>query len=217
MKRLQQDYIDLYQCHRYDADVPMYEIVRAMDDLITQGKIIYWGVSEWQADQIEDAVETALSMNAMPPVSNQPQYNMLQRYIEKDVLPTSKKHGVGQVVFSPLAQGVLTGKYKPDQPYPKDSRAADQGNNVFMVGRSIMSRETLELVQKLSTIAAELEVTMSQLALAWCLRLPEISSVITGSTKTSQIDDNIKAANVKLPENVIAKIEGLLSAVPAGR
>jgi voltage-dependent potassium channel beta subunit len=212
LKRLGVDYIDLYQCHRFDADVPMYEIVRTMDDLIKQGKILYWGVSEWRAEQIEDAVQTALSINAMPPVSNQPQYNMLSREIEKEVIPTSMKHGLGQVVFSPLAQGVLSGKYKPDHPFPPDSRAADNRNNAFMVGRSLMSRETLELVQKLVPIASDLGITMSQLALAWCLRLPNISSVIMGATKTTQIEDNIKATNVKLKPNVVSQIEDLLSA-----
>jgi len=212
LKRLGQDYIDLYQCHRFDADVPMYEVVRSMDDLIRQGKILYWGVSEWRSEQIEDAVQTALSINAMPPVSNQPQYNMLAREIEKDVIPTSIKHGLGQVVFSPLAQGVLTGKYKPDHPFPPDSRAADNRNNAFMVGRSLMSHQTLELVQKLVPISSDLGITMSQLALAWCLRLPNISSVIMGATKTTQIEDNIKAANVKLRPDVVSKIEDLLTA-----
>ncbi len=211
LKRLQQDYVDLYQCHRYDAEVPMYEIVRSMDDLIRQGKILYWGVSEWQADHIEDAVQTALSMNAMPPVSNQPQYNMLAREIEKEVIPISKKLGLGQVVFSPLAQGVLTGKYKPDHPFPPDSRAADNRNNVFMVGRSLMARETLELVQKLLPIAAELNISMAQLALAWCLRLPEISSVIIGATKSAQIEDNIKATTISLPQDAIKRIDDILS------
>ncbi|HEY9732948.1 MAG TPA: aldo/keto reductase family protein [Drouetiella sp.] len=211
LKRLQQDYVDLYQCHRFDVDVPMYEIVRAMDDLIRQGKILYWGVSEWRAEQIEDAVQTALSMNAMPPVSNQPQYNMLARDIEKEVIPTSRKLGLGQVVFSPLAQGVLTGKYKPDQPFPSDSRAADNRNNVFMVGRSLMARETLELVQKLEPIAAELKVTMAQLALAWCLRLPEISSVIIGATKSSQIQDNIQASAIELSKEAVDRIEETLA------
>jgi len=125
LKRFGTDYIDLYQCHRFDPEVPIYELVRTMDDFIRQGKILYWGVSEWQAEQIEDAVQTAHSLNAMPPVSNQPQYNMLARKIEENVIPTSRRLGLGQVVFSPLAQGVLTGKYKPEQPVPADSRGAD--------------------------------------------------------------------------------------------
>jgi aryl-alcohol dehydrogenase-like predicted oxidoreductase len=124
LERLQVDYIDLYQCHRHDPDVPMYELVRTMDDLIRQGKILYWGVSEWSADTIADAVETAHSLKAMPPISNQPQYNMLQRNIESEIIPKCRELGIGQIVFSPLAQGVLTGKYKAGQAFPKDSRAA---------------------------------------------------------------------------------------------
>jgi voltage-dependent potassium channel beta subunit len=210
LKRLHNEYIDLYQCHRYDEQVPMYEVVRTMDDLIRQGKIIYWGVSEWPAERIEEACEVALSIGAMPPISNQPHYNMLARGIESSVIPVSKKHGLGQVIFSPLAQGVLTGKYKPGQPFPADSRAADSRSNFFLVGRSTMNRETLEIVQKLEVIAKELSLTMSQLALAWCLRLSEISSVITGSTKPSQIDENIKASGLRLPPEVLAKIDNAL-------
>lgn len=213
LKRLDVDYIDLYQCHRADDDVPMYELVRAMDDLIRQGKILYWGVSEWNADQIQEAVETAYSLNAMPPVSNQPQYNMLSRSIEDAVIPTSKKLGLGQVVFSPLAQGVLTGKYKPGQPVPKDSRAADERQNSFLVGRNTMSRPTLELVQKLGDVAKEANVTMAQLALAWCLRKPEISSVIIGATKVAQIEENVKAAGIKLNSDVWDKVDCVLGAV----
>ncbi len=188
----------------------MYELVRTMDDLIKRGKILYWGVSEWKSDQIEEAVQTAYSLNAMPPVSNQPQYNMLSRGIEDRVLPTSKRLGLGQVVFSPLAQGVLTGKYKPGQPYPEDSRAADDKQNAFLVGRNTMTRESLELVEQLADVARDAGVSMAQLALAWCLRLPEISSVIIGATKVSQIEENVKAAEIKLSDEVWNKIDSLL-------
>jgi len=213
LKRMGLDYIDLFQCHRADPEVPMYELVRAMDDLIRQGKILYWGVSEWSAEQIEDAVQTAYSLNAMPPVSNQPQYNMLVRNIEAAVIPASRKLGLGQVVFSPLAQGVLTGKYLPNQPFPTDSRAADERQNRFLLGRNTMSQESLELVQRLKPIADGLGVTMAQLALAWCLRLPEISSVIVGATKVSQIEDNVKAAELKFDRDVWDKVEGVLTPV----
>lgn len=212
LKRLDMEYMDLYQCHRPDPEVPMYELVRAMDDLTRQGKILYWGVSEWSAEQIEEAVQTAYSLNAMPPVSNQPQYNMLTRKIEKDVIPISKKLGLGQVVWSPLAQGVLTGKYKPGEAPPKDSRAADEKQNFFLVGRDNMSRETLELVQKLVKIASDAGVTMPQMALAWCLRLPEISSVIIGATKPAQIEENIKASSLKLADDVWSKVDDVLGA-----
>ena len=211
LSRLQVDYIDLYQCHRYDPEVPMFELVRAMDDLIRQGKILYWGVSEWQADQITTAVTTANAMNAAPPVSNQPQYNMLQRDIEKDVIPMCKRLGLGQVVFSPLAQGVLTGKYKVGVPYPKDSRAANEQINAFLVGRHTMSVESLEAVDKLSLIAKELGVTMATLALAWCLRESNVSSVIIGATKSAQIVENANASGLILEDAVKEKIETLLA------
>src|SRR5579885_2119810 len=146
LKRLNVDYIDLYQCHRYDAETPVFEVVRAMDDLARQGKILYWGVSEWQAAQIEEAVNVANAINALPPVSNQPCYNILQRGIEREVIPTSARLGLGQVVFSPLAQGVLTGKYKAGQPFPEGSRAADNRVNMFMVGNNLTSNEVLEQV-----------------------------------------------------------------------
>lgn len=210
LKRLNTDYIDLYQCHRYDPDVPMIELVRTMDDLTRQGKILYWGVSEWSAPQIREAVETAIQLNAPPPVSNQPFYNMLGRTIEDAVIPECRELGLGQVVFSPLAQGVLSGKYKPGQKPPADSRAADNRINMFMMNRGLMSNETLAKVEQLSAIAGDLNLNMSQLALAWCLRLPEISSVITGASKTSQIEDNVKAAGVKLPAEVLKRIDDVL-------
>jgi voltage-dependent potassium channel beta subunit len=208
--RLKIDYIDLYQCHRFDAEVPVYEVVRSMDDLTRQGKILYWGVSEWSGEQIREAVETAYQLNAMPPVSNQPQYNMLQKTIESDVLPTSKQLGLGQVVFSPLAQGVLTGKYKPGEPFPADSRAADENANGFLIGRDTMRKETLEAVQRVVRIAEDLGVPMASLALAWCLRDPGISSVIIGATKTSQIADNIKATEVSLDKETLDRIDQAL-------
>lgn len=209
LKRLNVEYIDLYQCHRFDPEVPMLELVRAMDDLIRQGKILYWGVSEWQSDHIEEACQIAESIGAMPPVSNQPRYNMLARSIEERVIPTSRRLGLGQVVFSPLAQGILTGKYKPNEPLPKDSRGADNRVNSFMMGN--LNKETLELVEKLGELAKEANLTMAQFALAWCLRLPEISSVIIGATKTSQIDDNLIAANAKLDDSLLRKVDDLLS------
>jgi voltage-dependent potassium channel beta subunit len=212
LDRLKVDYIDLYQCHRFDVEIPMYELVRTMDDLIRQGKILYWGVSEWSAEQIREAVETAYSLNAMPPVSNQPQYNMLQKSIESDVLPTSKELGLGQVVFSPLAQGVLTGKYKPGEPFPADSRAANENANTFLVGRETMRKDTLEAVQRVSKIADQLGVPMASLALAWCLRDKGISSVIIGATKTEQIAENIKASSLSLDKETLDKIDSALYA-----
>jgi voltage-dependent potassium channel beta subunit len=215
LRRLQTDYIDLYQCHRYDSETPMEELVRTMDDLTNQGKILYWGVSEWSADQIREAVETAVKMNAPPPVSNQPYYNMLARDIEDEVIPTSRELGLGQVVFSPLAQGVLSGKYKPGQKPPADSRAANDQINMFMSNRGLMAPESLERVQKLTALAREGGISMASLALAWCLRLPEISSVIIGATKAAQIEDNVRASGIRLSPDLLKKIDDLLMAEPS--
>ncbi len=209
LKRLNVEYIDLYQCHRFDPEVPLFELVRTMDDLTRQGKILYWGVSEWQAEQIEEACQIAESLGAMPPVSNQPRYNMLARNMEAKVIPQAARLGLGQVVFSPLAQGVLTGKYKSAKAAPEDSRGADARVNSFMLGN--LNKETLSLVEKLAKLAAEAGLTMPQMALAWCLRLPEITSVITGATKLSQIDDNLIAAGTKLDDALLKKIDDLLS------
>lgn len=218
LKRLKMDYIDLYQCHRFDPETPLEELVLTMDILTRQGKILYWGVSEWSGSQIEEVCRVAKEMNAQPPISNQPCYNMVTRNIEATVIPTCEKLGVGQVVFSPLAQGVLTGKYVPEKPLPGDSRAADSRANVFMMGRSLMANETLEKVQRLSKLAQELDLTMSQFALAWCLRQSNVSSVIIGATKNAQIDENIKAAGVKIPAEVLERAESILGVnVAAGR
>jgi voltage-dependent potassium channel beta subunit len=210
LQRLQMDYIDLYQCHRYDPETPLHELVSTMDILTRQGKILYWGVSEWSAPQIEEACKLAREINAQPPVSNQPCYNMLTRGIEASVIPTCERLGVGQVVFSPLAQGVLTGKYVPEKPLPADSRAADNKANVFMKGRSLMANETLEKVQRLVVLAKEADLTMSQFALAWCLRQSNVASVIIGATKSDQIDENIMAAGVKLSKELFEEAETIL-------
>ncbi len=215
LKRLNLDCIDLLQCHRFDPEVPMEELVRTMDDLTRQGKILYWGVSEWSGSQIEDAYRVADLLNAPPPISNQPCYNMLTRNIEASVMPTCERLGVGQVVFSPLAQGVLTGKYAPGKAIPADSRAADSRVNMFMMGRSLMSDETLQRVEKLKAVADEEKLTLSQVALAWCLRTNNVASVIIGATKTSQIDENVKAAGVRLTSDAMNKIESILGQVSA--
>ncbi|HEY9759322.1 MAG TPA: aldo/keto reductase family protein [Oculatellaceae cyanobacterium] len=211
LQRLQTEYIDLYQCHRFDPDVPIYEVVRAMDDLTRQGKILYWGVSEWSADQIREAVDCAYALNAMPPISNQPQYNMLQKSIENDVIPVSKELGLGQVVFSPLAQGVLTGKYLPGEPFPSDSRAANENANSFLIGRETMRKDTLSAVQRVVQIAEDHGVSMASLALAWCLRDHAVSSVIIGATKISQIAENVKACDITITSDTLAKIDAALS------
>ncbi|MCW5938506.1 MAG: aldo/keto reductase family protein [Fimbriimonadaceae bacterium] len=208
LRRLKMDYVDLYQYHRFDPDTPIEESVRAMDDLIRIGKVLYWGVSLWPAEAITEAVQIARSMNCCPPVSNQPVYNMLQRDIEPSVIPTSQKHGLGQVVFSPLAQGVLTGKYKPGQAAPPGTRASDDSSNTFMGW--LMTDETLTKVQKLVPVAQEAGLTLAQLALAWCLRQENVSSVIIGATRPEQVEENAGASGAQVSEDVWARIDQVL-------
>ncbi len=220
LKRLGTDYIDLYQCHRFDPGTPVEETMRALNDLAQQGKILYYGVSEWTGAQISDAVNTVAAHNFQPLTVNQPQYSMLARGIERDVIPVSEKAGIGQVVFSPLAQGVLTGKYKPGQPPPEGSRAADPKQNQFLKtgvldahvhDRITADDQLLHRVQNLVPIAAELGLSMSQLALAWCLRQPNVSSVIIGASQPAQIDDNAAASGIVLSETTLARIDLVLS------
>jgi aryl-alcohol dehydrogenase-like predicted oxidoreductase len=209
LKRLGTDYIDLYQCHRYDDSVPLEETLRALDDLVTQGKVLYVGVSEWNASQIGDALALAEKYNLDKIVSNQPYYNMLGRGIEKEVLPLCEREGIGQVVFSPLAQGVLTGKYKPGQAAPEGTRAADPKQNQFMNGGNL-NQEQLEKVEKLRPIAEGEGLSMAQLALAWCLRQPMVSSVIIGASRPQQVDDNAVASGKKLSEETLKQIDQAL-------
>jgi len=206
LKRLRTDYIDLYQCHRYDPETPLEETLRALDRLVQQGKVLYVGVSEWSAVQICDAVHLARQLNLNRIVSNQPYYNMLGRGIERDVIPLCEREGIGQVVFSPLAQGVLTGKYQPGQPPPAGTRAADERQNMFLR----LDDATLAKVQKLKPIAERRGLTMAQMALAWCLRQPNVSSVITGASRPEQVVDNAAASGMKLSEQDLADIDAAL-------
>lgn len=210
LKRLGTDYIDLYQCHRYDESTPLEETLRALDDLVSQGKILYSGVSEWSATQIESALQLADKLNLDRISSNQPYYNMVGRGAEAEVFPLCEREGIGQVVFSPLAQGVLTGKYQPGQAPPKDSRAADEEQNAFMNGGKLDDAQ-LERVQKLVPIAERENLSMAQLALAWCLRKSVVSSVIIGASRPSQVDDNAAASGVKLSDETLAEIERVLA------
>jgi aryl-alcohol dehydrogenase-like predicted oxidoreductase len=210
LKRLGKDYIDLYQCHRYDPSVPVEETLMTLDDLTRQGKILYYGVSEWNAAQLKEGVELVQARGLHPIVSNQPLYNMLARNIEKEVIPYSEQAGIGQVVFSPLMQGVLSGKYKPGQPLPSDSRAADPAQNMFL-GRGQLDENVLTRVQKLVPIADELGLSMPQLALAWCLRLKNISSVIIGASRPDQVRDNAAASGVTLSADIISQIDQVLA------
>ncbi len=213
LRRMATDYIDLYQCHRYDPGTPMEELVMTMDILTRQGKILYWGVSEWPAEKIQEACDLASKMHAPPPISNQPCYNMFARNIEKEIIPVSEKVGMGQVVFSPLAQGALTGKYKPGQPHPEGSRASREKEGYWLRG-DLLSDETLEKVESLSAIAAEMNMSIAQLALAWCLRTQSVSSVIIGATSKKQIEENCKASGTPIPAAQLNKIERILSGTP---
>ncbi len=205
LRRLGTDYLDIYFCHRYDPDTPLEEVVRAMDDLVHQGKVLYWGTSVWSAARIEAAMGTAQMFNAYPPQVEQPRYNMLDRHIEGELISTCRRHGIGLTVFSPLAQGVLTGKY--NEGIPPESRAARNG--AWM--RGVLTEENVAKVRRLTSIASDLGLTMAQLALAWILRVPEISSVITGASRPDQIASNARASGVDLPQDVLQEIETILA------
>ncbi|OAS85885.1 MULTISPECIES: aldo/keto reductase family protein [Metabacillus] len=209
LKRLKTDYVDIYYCHRYDPDTPVDETLRTIDDLVRQGKILYAGVSEWTAQQIQEALGTADKYLLNRIVVNQPSYSMLQRYIEKEVLPVSEQHGISQIVFSPLAQGVLTGKYCLSNRAPEGSRATDTKANMYM--GQLLTDETLLKVEKLGGIAKDLDISLSQLAIAWILRQPGVASTLVGATKPEQIIENVKGVEMTLTEEVISNIEEVLN------
>ncbi len=209
LKRLQIDTIDIMQFHRFDSDTTLEETVRAIDDLVRAGKVLYWGVSEWKAEQITDLVHTARALNANPPGSNQPIYNMLTTGIEGSVLPVCEQFGIGNVVFSPLAQGILTGKYLPGQPAPTGTRGADSTSNGFM--QRMMDEETLTRVQTLKALATENGVTLTEFALAWCLRQKQVSSVIIGATHADQVVENAKASGINFDAAVWDRAAAILA------
>jgi voltage-dependent potassium channel beta subunit len=206
LKRLKTEYIDLYQCHRFDAETPVLETCRAMNDLIEQGKVLYWGVSEWTADQISEAMSICEDNGWHRPASNQPLYNMLERHWEQDVFPTCSELGLGLVCFSPLAEGVLTGKYNDG--IPAGTRAANEKTSQFVKPR--MSETNLEIVRKLSRLANGLGMPMSNLALAWCLRRADVTSVIIGATKPEQIIENVRASEATLDDDILDRISAIL-------
>lgn len=206
LKRLGTDYIDLYQCHRYDANTPLVETCRAMNDIINQGKVLYWGVSEWKADQIAEAIEICDEHNWHRPVSDQPLYNMLERHWEQDEFQTCARLGMGIVTFSPLCEGLLTGKY--NNGIPAGTRAAHERYGEFIKAR--LNEKNLAIVRKLSSIAEGLGVPMATLALAWILRRKEVTSVIIGASKPAQIAENVKASELKLDDDVLERIEAIL-------
>ncbi|MDZ8189327.1 MAG: aldo/keto reductase family protein [Nostoc sp. ChiSLP02] len=209
LKRLGLDYIDLYQAHRYDPTVPLAETLMAFDYLVKQGKILYYGVSEWSAGQLAHATDLTRLANLAPIASDQPRYNLLDRTIEKEVLPLCRREGIGIINYSPLAQGLLTGKYKADGALPEGSRASDPKQNMFL-NNGKLDRQQLLKVQRLLPIAEQEGLSMTQLALAWCLRNPEISSVIIGASKPAQIQENVTASGKQLSATTIQRIEEVL-------
>jgi hypothetical protein len=213
LKRLNTDHIDLYQAHRFDYETPIEETLRAFEDLIRQGKVHYIGFSEWDANQIMTALRFQKDNNFNRFISSQPQYSMLWRVIEKRVIPLCEQEGIGQIVWSPMAQGVLTGKYLPGKKLPAGSRAGDKKGGANMIA-GWMREEVLVAVQNLKPIAESLDLTMSQLALAWALANPNVSSVIMGATKPSQVKENVKASGVKLSAEVMRSIDAALGALP---
>ncbi|KAB8138220.1 aldo/keto reductase [Gracilibacillus oryzae] len=211
LKRLGMDYIDLYQCHRFDENVPVEETLLALDDLVRQGKILYAGVSEWSAAQIQRATGFAKEWRLHPLISNQPIYNMIERYIEEEVIKVSDENGIGQIVFSPLAQGVLTGKYKPNAEIPANSRAANDSTN--MVINSYFDERVLTAVAALNDFAEDNGMKLSQLALAWILRQSNVSSAIIGASRPSQIEENVKAVDIELTDDMLSEIESILEPI----
>ncbi|WP_191303169.1 aldo/keto reductase family protein [Lentzea cavernae] len=207
LKRLQTDYVDLYQAHRWDETVPLEETMTAFADLVRQGKVLYLGVSEWTAEQIARGAALARELN-VPLVSHQPQYSMLWRVIEPQVIPTSEREGISQIVFSPIAQGVLTGKYLPGAGVPEGSRAADERGSK-MIARW-MRDDVLTAVQNLKPIAEEAGLTLAQLAVAWVLQNPNVASAIIGASRPEQVTENVKAVGVKLDSELLKKIDSVL-------
>ena len=208
LKRLGLDYVDILYCHRYDEETPVEETLRAFDDLIRQGKVLYAGVSEWSAAQIEEAARIADRFLLNRFVVNQPMYNMLKRKIEDEIIPVSERNGIGQVVFSPLAEGILTGKYKNLKDIPADSRARDKKANYFI--KSKLTQEALDTVSKLKQVADELGIPLSRMALAWILRQPNVASALVGASRPEQIEENVKASGLQLPDDTLADIEDIL-------
>ncbi|GGG86148.1 aldo/keto reductase family protein [Paenibacillus radicis (ex Gao et al. 2016)] len=205
LKRLDHDYIDIFYCHRYDLDTRLEETLRAIDDLVRQGKVLYVGVSEWQASQIAEGLGVADRYLLDRIVVNQPVYNMFDRYIEKEVMPLSERSGIGQVVFSPLAQGLLTGKYTSVSDIPQDSRAAK-----LEWMRKGITEEKIAKVQQLEKVAAELDLSVGNLALAWILRNANVASALVGASRPEQVTENAKASGVELSQDVLARIEEIL-------
>jgi aryl-alcohol dehydrogenase-like predicted oxidoreductase len=210
LRRLRTDYVDLYQAHRYDFETPLEETMLAFADLVRQGKVLYVGVSEWTAEQIERAAVLARELK-IPFISNQPQYSMLWRVIEAEVIPACEKLGMGQIVWSPMAQGVLSGKYLPGQPPPAGSRATHEAGAQFIA--RFMTDDVLARVQTLRPVAQEAGLTMAQLAVAWVLQNKNVASAIVGATKPEQVHDNVKASGVVLDRAIMERIDDALGPI----
>ena len=208
LRRLQMDYVDLYMCHRPDPSTPLEETVRAMEDLARQGKIIYWGVSEWPAWRMTKAGEIAKQIGARGIAVNEPRYNLLWRYPEAEVFPVTLSEGIGNVVFSSLAHGMLTGKYRPGQGAPEGTRAADPDQN-SVIKNLYWTEENKRKGQELMEIASELGTNAARLSIAWALRHPAVTSVILGTRRVGQLEDNLKALDVKIPDDVVERLEAL--------
>jgi len=209
LRRLQTDYVDLYQAHRYDYSTPLEETMIAFADIVRTGKALYIGVSEWTADQIRAGAELAAELNIQL-VSNQPQYSMLWRVIEAEVVPACEELGVGQIVWSPMAQGVLTGKYLPGQPPPTGSRATTEDAAVM---ESFMSDDVLTRVQQLVPLADSAGLSLAQLAIAWVLQNSNVSAAIIGATRPEQVTENVKASGVRLDAELMKRIDEILEPV----
>jgi len=210
LRRLRTDYVDLYQAHRFDVETPLEETMTAFADLVRQGKVLYVGVSEWTAEQIAAAARLARELR-VPLVSNQPQYSMLWRVIEAEVVPACEREGMGQIVWSPMAQGVLSGKYLPGQPPPAGSRATDPTGSQFIA--RLMTEDVLTRVQGLRPIAKEAGLSMAQLAVAWVLQNRNVASAIVGATRPEQVKDNVKASGVRLDPALLRRIDEVLGEV----
>jgi aryl-alcohol dehydrogenase-like predicted oxidoreductase len=208
LTRLQTDYVDLYQAHRYDTETPLEETMQAFADVVRAGKALYLGVSEWTAEQIRAGHALAQELGVQL-ISSQPQYSMLWRVIEADVVPTSRELGISQIVWSPIAQGVLTGKYQPGQPPPAGSRATDEKGGADMIAR-FMDDDILTRVQQLQPVADELGLTLAQLAIAWVLQNDNVASALVGASRPEQVAENVKAAGVTIPAELMARIDLVL-------
>jgi aryl-alcohol dehydrogenase-like predicted oxidoreductase len=210
LRRLRVEYIDLYQCHRYDPATPLEETCGIMNDLVRAGKILYWGVSEWNADQIAAAVTLCRARGWAVPISNQPQYSALWRRIEERVLPTCERYGLGNVVWSPLAMGILSGKYTDAKNPPAGTRAASPSADMM---EDYFKQPVLDAVQQLKPLAQQAGCSLAQLALAWCLRQPAVTSVIVGATKVEHVEDNVAAGELEIDPALFARVDEILTPV----